>query len=107
MGKVRNAIWSPDRTWSLSGAGGPGLLQLHFGHFDVEAVAEAADAADEGGTALLLDFLTQAKNVDVDRAIGHGAIVAPDGVKQLFPAEHHAGAAHEEFEQAVFVGGKD
>ena len=66
--------------------------------FDVEAISKAAYAADEGRSAFLLDLLTQAQDVDVDGAVGDGAVVAPDGVEQLLAAEHYAGPAHQEFQ---------
>ncbi len=73
----------------------------------VEAVAEAADATDEdGGGGIGFDLLTQAKDVDVDRAVGYGAVVAPDRVEQLFPAENYTGARHQKFKETEFGGGE-
>src|SRR5271156_3315478 len=82
------------------------LLRLRDRDFHVEAIAEAAHASYEGDPFDGFDLLPEAEDVDVDRAVGDGAIMAPDGVEQLLPAENHSRAAHQEFQQAELGGGK-
>ena len=92
---------------SYLNCGHPHLLRLFLLHVVVEAIAEAADAADQEGIGRsAFDLLAQAQNVDVDGAVGHRAVVAPHGIEQLFAAEDHAGPAHQEFQQPEFGGGK-
>src|SRR5258708_7117311 len=62
------------------------------------------DQTRRGGIAL--DLLAEPEDVDVDGAVRDGAVLAPDGVQQLLAAEDHAGAGHEEFEQAELGGGE-
>ena len=57
------------------------LGSRRLGDAGLEAVAEAADAAEEGSTVGRFDLLAQTQDVDVDRAIGHGAVMAPHGIE--------------------------
>src|SRR4051812_40489025 len=52
------------------------------------------------------DFLPQSEHIDIDSAIRDGAILSPDSVQQLLPAEDDAGAAHQEFKQPELGGGE-
>ena len=83
--------FEPRRAYQLFRAFGVPLLSLSGRDLDVEAVAEAAHAADEGDAFGSFDFLAEPEDVDVDGAVGDGAVVAPHGVQQLLAAEHHAG----------------
>src|SRR5712691_3458375 len=82
------------------------LLYLLLRKFRVEAISESAHAADKGHRAGPLDLLTQPENVDVDSAVGHGTVVAPNRVQQLLAAEYDARTAHQKLEQAEFGGGQ-
>src|SRR5579862_2181106 len=84
--------FEPRRAHHPFHAFGAQLLRLGGRDLDVEAVAETADAADEGDSFGDFDLLAEPKDVDVDSAVGDSAVMAPDGVEQLFAAENHAGA---------------
>ena len=72
-----------------------------------EGVTEAADGVDEDGVGrIALYFLPQAQHINVDRAIGDGAILSPHCVEQLVPAEDDTLAAHHEFQQPK-LGGRE
>lgn len=84
----------------MGDGGGVGLF--HFFGLDsvVKAIAEATDGADEERVSWIrFDLLAEAQDVDVDGAVGDGAIVAPNGIEQLLTTEDYTGAAHQEFEQ--------
>jgi len=53
-----------------------------------------------------LDFLAEAEDVDVDGAVGDGAVLAPYGVQQLLAAEDYPGTAHQKLQQAKLGGGE-
>ena len=57
-----------------------------------------------GSGGVLLDFLAQPKNIDVDCAIGDCAVLSPDSIEQLLAAENHARPGHQELQQPEFGG---
>src|SRR5579864_3469803 len=57
-----------------------------------------------GGIGLYL--LPQTQDIDVDRTIRNGAVVAPHGVQQLFAAVDDAWTAHQEVQKAKLCGGQ-
>src|SRR5579863_2193188 len=91
----------------ISSNRGRGFFERRGG-FGVEAVAKAADGANEEGVGGIgFDFVAQAEDVDVDGAVGDGAVLAPYGVEELLAAEDDAGAAHQVFEEAELGGGEE
>src|SRR5947209_14192896 len=73
----------------------------------VEAVPEASDGANEGRVGGIgFDLLPEPEDIHVNGSIGYGAIMAPDGVEQLFAAEDHTRAAHQELEQTKLGSGQ-
>ena len=54
---------------------------------------------NDGFVGIGFGFLTQTEYVDVDRAVGHRAVVAPDRIQQLLAAENDARTAHQELQQ--------
>src|SRR5688572_13367065 len=68
----------------------------------VEGIAGAANGADRIRLAGGAERLAQAADMDVDRALVHVSLAAPDAVEELLAREHPPGLAHEELEQLVF-----
>ena len=95
------ATSSAPQTLALRSAGSLGCA---FGN--LEAVAGAAhgfEVARRLGVGF--DLLADAADVDVDRARGDEAGVAPDGVEEVVAAEDAAGMAGEVVEQTELGGG--
>ena len=83
------------------------LIPQPRGRGGLERVAEAADRMNQHRIGrVALHLLAQPQDVDVHRAVGDGAVLAPHGVQQLLAAEDHARPAHQEFEQAELGGGE-
>ncbi len=73
----------------------------------VEAIAEAANTADEDGSGCIgFNLLAEPEDVNVHGTVGNGAVVTPNGVEKLFATEDNAWACHQKFEKAKFGGGE-
>lgn len=68
----------------------------------VEGIACAAHGADRVALAGPAEGLSQAADMDVDRALVEIGVAAPNAVEQLLAREHPAWPKHQELKQPVF-----